>query len=538
MKIITAKKMNFSLLNGKRYAFDSVSGFFHSANFIKSCALITFASALYVLFFIFPRWTDGLQDNTSAVQDSVIIIFTFFMISFFIAIISVMAGIGGGILFTPIMMAFSSIDANIIKTTGLIVAMFSGLISSGPLMKSGLANLRLCLLLTLPFTIGGISGANFSIHIADDYGIFGEALMRFLLSILLFAIALYFIFSSKKIEFPDLGVSDKLTEFFDLRLPFHEKSSNKILVYHISNTGKGLFLMSLVGFVSGFFGLGGGWAIVPVQNLIMSIPLKAACANSGIVIGIGDSVAIWPYIRAGGLIPLFVAPWLIGQVLGGIIGSNYLSNVRAVKIRYILIGIMLFTSFSLLVKGLLLLKIIKELQWYFYLFFFASVFSVIFYKMYAESKKEKKTAKIAESEFEPEANFTIPKPQLVYGKVVYLITAFTAFASLSGLILSFIYSSMNKQKISSILYSVISGEKHGSASSVYSGTSFISSLFEKFLLNDFILIVIIFGCLAPAIGLLCSVFYFHKEKSRLFAVISILIISLIVLSSFGIISLH
>jgi uncharacterized protein len=62
-----------------------------------------------------------------------------FLISTAIAIIAVIAGIGGGVIFTPIMLGFTSMDSLVIRATGLVVAMFGGLISSGPFMKSRLA---------------------------------------------------------------------------------------------------------------------------------------------------------------------------------------------------------------------------------------------------------------------------------------------------------------------------------------------------------------------------------------------------------------
>jgi len=69
--------------------------------------------------------------------------FGFFLLSFAIAVIAVMAGIGGGVLFSPFMLAFTPVDSLIGRGTGLIVAMFSGLVSTGPFMKSGLANLTM-----------------------------------------------------------------------------------------------------------------------------------------------------------------------------------------------------------------------------------------------------------------------------------------------------------------------------------------------------------------------------------------------------------
>ena len=57
-------------------------------------------------------------------------------------------------------------------------------------------------------------------------------------------------------------------------------------------------------------------------------------------------------ILSGAIIPLFAAPWLVGQVLGGLMGAHVLIRIKARFVRLILIGIMFFTSFALVTKGL------------------------------------------------------------------------------------------------------------------------------------------------------------------------------------------
>ena len=69
------------------------------------------------------------------------------------------------------------------------------------------------------------------------------------------------------------------------------------------------------------FGLGGGWAVVPVLNLVMSVPLKVSAATSGVLLAMGNSAAIWPYINAGAMIGVLAAPWMLGQIIGGIVGA-------------------------------------------------------------------------------------------------------------------------------------------------------------------------------------------------------------------------
>ncbi|MEM4578640.1 MAG: sulfite exporter TauE/SafE family protein, partial [Pyrobaculum sp.] len=46
-----------------------------------------------------------------------------FIASFGIGIIGALAGVGGGVLFTPLMMAFTDLNIDIIRSTGLALAM-------------------------------------------------------------------------------------------------------------------------------------------------------------------------------------------------------------------------------------------------------------------------------------------------------------------------------------------------------------------------------------------------------------------------------
>lgn len=282
----------------------------------------------------------------------------FFLLSFAIAIIAVIAGIGGGVLFTPIMLAFTSVDSLIVRATGLIVAMFSGLVSTGPFMRSGLANLRVSVLLAASYGVGAFAGAMAAIKVASSLGAAGEGVVRMALGVILAGLGVYFILGGKKLEWPEVKNVDGFTRSLNLGLPFYEKSIGKVVDYPMTRAGWTMMIITGVGLLSGFFGLGAGWAIVPVQNLVMAVPLKVAAANSGVLLGMGDCIAVWPYLLSGAIIPLFAAPWLVGQVLGGILGAKLMAGIKAGFVRIILIGIMFFTSFGLVAKGLTVFGVI------------------------------------------------------------------------------------------------------------------------------------------------------------------------------------
>ena len=284
----------------------------------------------------------------------------FFLLSFVIALVAVIGGIGGGVLFTPFMLAFTPVDSLIVRATGLIVAMFSGLISTGPFMRGGLANLRICIFCAAAYGVGAFTGAQGAIYVAKNLGEAGEGFVRLALGVILCSLAVYFVVGGKKIEWPEVKKVDGFTKWLKLSQPYYEVSLGKIVDYPLTRAGGVLAAIIGVGLLSGFFGLGAGWAIVPAQNLIMAVPLKVAAANSGVLLGMGDCIAVWPYLLMGAIIPIFAAPWLVGQVLGGLLGALILIRVKAGFVRFLLIGFMFFACFGLLTKGLTMLGVIGE----------------------------------------------------------------------------------------------------------------------------------------------------------------------------------
>ncbi|MGB1111172.1 MAG: TSUP family transporter, partial [Gammaproteobacteria bacterium] len=186
--------------------------------------------------------------------DVITILIASFIFSTLIAIVAVVGGVGGGVLFTPIMLAFTSIDTLVIRSTGLVVAMFSGLVSSGPFMRNGLANIRLVYFGSVPIIIGAISGALSAVVLADSLGETGDALVRFLLGVILVFIAVMFITGGSKTEFPEPKSVDEASKKMGLSGSYWEASLGKVVHFQATKGIPGWILLLAVGFTGGFFG--------------------------------------------------------------------------------------------------------------------------------------------------------------------------------------------------------------------------------------------------------------------------------------------
>src|SRR5258705_6778901 len=82
-----------------------------------------------------------------------------FIVCFVLGMIAVPAGIGGGVLFVPIVSGFFPFHLDFVRGAGLLVALASALAAGPGLLRSGLADLRLGLPLTLLASAAAIVGA-------------------------------------------------------------------------------------------------------------------------------------------------------------------------------------------------------------------------------------------------------------------------------------------------------------------------------------------------------------------------------------------
>lgn len=269
-----------------------------------------------------------------------------------IGILAVLGGVGGGVVFTPLMMGFTPIDSFIIRATGLFIAMCGSLVAARPFLRQGLANIRLLLFAGVPYSVFAVAGALLAGYVKATTGETGEAVIRMALGILVISLGLLVILGGKRVEYPEVRKVDSLTSKLGLSMSYFEKSLGRVVDYKLTRAPIGIVLFCAVGLTSGLFGLGAGWAIVPVFNLVMLAPLKVAAASSSVLIGIGDTGAIWPYVASGGIFPLFAVPCMAGMVIGATVGARIMPRIKAKYTRWLVIALMFGSGVKLVLDGL------------------------------------------------------------------------------------------------------------------------------------------------------------------------------------------
>lgn len=265
-------------------------------------------------------------------------------VTFAMGIVAVLSGVGGGVLFVPIISGFFPFHLDFVRGTGLLVALCGALAAGPGLLKANLASLRLAMPVALIAStmaiVGALAGLALPTHIIQ------LALGGAILAIV--AIMLY----AKKSPVPDVPQADALSSALRITGVYYEITTRQEINWKTHRTIPGLLTFMIIGFMAGMFGLGAGWANVPVLNLMMGAPLTISVATSKFLLSITDTSAAWIYLNQGCVIPMMVVPSLIGIMLGSIVGVRLLKVARPVFIRKMVIAILLFAGIRIVSRGL------------------------------------------------------------------------------------------------------------------------------------------------------------------------------------------
>jgi uncharacterized membrane protein YfcA len=265
-----------------------------------------------------------------------------FAVCFVLGVFAVPAGVGGGVLFVPIVSAFFPFHLDFVRGAGLLVAL-AGALSAGPrLLEEGLASLRLALPLGLAASIGSIAGALIGLALPAH-------IVQAMLGATVLAVAAMMVLVRGD-EFPR-ALPDALAERLGMKGVVRGAQGDTV-AWSAHRTPQGLALFAVIGVFAGLFGLGAGWANVPTLNLVMGVPIKVAAGTSGVILAHASSAA-WVYLHHGAVLPMVAVPSMIGMMAGARVGARLLHAMPATLVRHLLIALLVLAGLRSLWKGLL-----------------------------------------------------------------------------------------------------------------------------------------------------------------------------------------
>lgn len=288
-------------------------------------------------------------------------------VCFAIGIVAVMAGVGGGVLFVPLISAFFTIHVDYVRGAGLMVALVGAIAAAPHLLRMGLSEPRVSVPLALAGSIGSVVGARLGLAVSTDVILLILGVFMLLVATQTGVAALRERTAGHRdptraepddsARSPDddgLGGERqrRLEHLLGLAGSYRDPGLNRDVAWRARGIAVAAVLMVGIGAIGGMLGVGAGWANVPVLAGVMALPLKMAAATSGLIIIANSSAAAWVYISEGAIRPMIVLPALVGMIAGTRIGARLLGRVRPQVVRILVVVVLAATGLRTLIGAL------------------------------------------------------------------------------------------------------------------------------------------------------------------------------------------
>lgn len=253
--------------------------------------------------------------------------FLLLIIGLFAGGYGVIVGAGGGFIFVPALLILFNMTPQIAAGTGLVIVLLNSLFGTIGYVKQKRIDYKLGLVLTLGAVPGTFLGIQLSRMVSD--GLFHVAF-----AVMLIALGMFLFIKNRPgrtvhgAQFETAAASEPLSRAFP--------ASHKSFI--------GLLILGLVlGIISNFFGIGGGWLLVPILIYLFKVPPHQATATSLFSLSLYASMGVglqifyqhidWMAVLWGGI------GVMLGAQLGVLISNKLPGNVIIQMLSVLLIGV-------------------------------------------------------------------------------------------------------------------------------------------------------------------------------------------------------
>jgi hypothetical protein len=266
-----------------------------------------------------------------------------FVFTLVLGVVAALGGVGGGVLFVPIVSSIFPFHLDFVRGAGLMVAL-CGALSAGPtFLTRRLASLRLAIPLALVGSMGSIVGAMVGLALPVN-------VVQVALGVAIVSIVLFMARAARSGE-ARVAKPDALSAALAIHGLYLDERSGEEVHWQIHRLPVGIVVFIGIGFLAGMFGIGAGWANVPALNLMLGAPLKVSVATSGLILSINDTAAGWIYLNRGAVLPLIAVPSVAGMMIGTRVGALLLGKSRPAFVRWLVIGILFLAGIRSILSG-------------------------------------------------------------------------------------------------------------------------------------------------------------------------------------------
>ncbi len=250
-----------------------------------------------------------------------------------------MLGLGGGVFIVPLFTLLLGVDPKIAIGASAVCVVTNSVVGSRRHLDNQYVNFRLSMLLQSTTAAGAIVGALIALAVDGNF-------LKAVLGLMLLYAAWSMIRGSK-IAIPNIGDDTR----DPLNLMYNYQEGEQTVRYVPIRIRSGLSASGLAGVLSGMLGIGGGLIQVPVMNLLMKLPLRAAAGTSSFMVGM-TSVATAAVFYANDLIdPQVTAPAMVGVLAGSSFGSWLTKRVQVQQLISVFVVVMVALSISMILSA-------------------------------------------------------------------------------------------------------------------------------------------------------------------------------------------
>jgi uncharacterized protein len=232
-----------------------------------------------------------------------------------------MLGIGGAMILVPVITLFLGVPMKAAIGASIVSVVATSMAAQVVYQGRGMTNTRLGYILQIATAVGAVVGAMLAVVLGGQY-------LQILFGLLLLwaSWAMGGRFTGRRKEAP--------TGLLDER--FVDASNGETVSYGVRRLPLGFGLSFVAGNISGLLGVGGGAVQMPVMNLFMGIPLKAAIATSNFMIGVTAATSAAVYFGKGYVHPAVAVPSALGILVGAQIGPRIGAKMKSRTLRLLL----------------------------------------------------------------------------------------------------------------------------------------------------------------------------------------------------------
>jgi len=248
-----------------------------------------------------------------------------------------MLGLGGGVLMIIFLLLALNIPAHQAVALSLIAVIASSSMAGSVYIKDKMTNLKLAMVLEAFTVSGAVAGAFLALSLP-------VSAIQALLGCVLFYTSITMFRERETERFESSGCGSLEGEFYD-------EQACRTVKYDVKNLEIGAVASLIAGAVSGIVGIGGGVIKVPIMNIVMKIPIKAAAATSNFMVGVTAAASAVIYFQSGLVDLHLAAPTIMGIMIGAYMGTRLLAKSRSAVLRKVLAVVLAFFGMILLLKA-------------------------------------------------------------------------------------------------------------------------------------------------------------------------------------------